>query len=596
MEIHREVLALKERFGLELLDTTNFEYRSQRWELIVELLKCNGNMLIQAPTGSGKTVMFLVKATQIFSRGGRAVLTTVRRFLADDQFVQQARKFTTLVHQEILAVTGEIPPSKRAELYQRCPKLILATREVILEDIRRETFVWDGIRLFGTDEIHHSQGNDAYTQLIPRIKELPIQRVHLSATAASDEPRLITLLASLNVDRTFILDPARDYLHEEAITVDLDDELTWAADIIRDEGMRCLNTIEHAFPQRQLVLFDEDEEETNTPVHNLPDFARRQRLRGRIEHYPNDATRLFLLSKWSELGLICWLWEALVTCGRFVFLEDFVYRYAKHRLIPPAVKVKYLEYRPWRGGRLFEKRAITNTRLWMVFATLARGTPYEAFVEESTWGKVLQSTMPENSSLLHELAVQFFDGALCDIAKRDLPDHPKIQPLLEIFHRHPQCFNPGLAIVFTGTRRHAQFLATLLNERLHGVGYNAVAAIGPKYAKQRRRSKQSLADFRSGQANILISTDYIREGLDVPLAQLCVEYCISDSNPIKKVQGRGRVGRDEMHGAAHLYCLLTRQSNETVRLLTSRHRMRIMRRTTKNRGLVLPYEVKGDIS
>lgn len=585
MDVQGNIRDLKERFGLNHLRGEALEYRPEQWQLINELLSTDGHVALSARTSVGKTVFFLLKALQVIGRGKRAVFTTVRRHLVS-QFVQCARELSTLPAEAIVSITGELTPQRRQKLYEQQPALIIGTREAILKDIQRGTFHWEGIELFGTDEVHHSQGKDAYTVLTPILKATSVQRLHMSATLAHNKDRLIALLHDLAVDQVFVLETEREILREHMVTVDLDDELTWAADILQEEARHCQAFLEANLSEHQLQLFEPDVVDKASRVTSLPSYAQRRTLKKRIGPVVADnATAKLCHSKWCELGLLCWLYEGLVTCGRFVFLEDFAYRYAKHRFYPKGVVVRSLEQGAHRGSRLFEKRVVGNQRLWAVFAQLAQGRAYEAFVQHTSWAKLLGSAAEYTLGRdVCDQAGNYFESALREAARHCRGDHPKIQPYLQVLYEYPQHLKAGHILTLTGTRRHTQFLAEAIQEELRGVGCAAAAAYGPRNAQQRRDVAQSLFDFRSGRVNVLMSTDYVREGMDVPRAHVCVEYCVPDSNPIKKVQGRGRVGRNVAYDRADLYYLLTRQSQEGMRLNAARGRIGGMQRATRQRG------------
>ena len=588
MTVHPDILDFQHRHQLCALNVETFELRPKQRPLLEQVLTTTGDALIVGPTASGKTIAFIVAALQAIAHGQRVVFATVTRQLVDQFTSPQTyfRKFTTLPAQRIVGVTGSLSIAKRAALYQEKPLVIVGTGETLLEDIKRGTFVWDEIGLFGYDEIHHHQGGSTYTVLVPASRRPGIRRLYLTATPADDEPRLIGLLYDLQAKHRFIL-PEKERLPEEPVLVDLDDELTWAAAVLREVGSWCQQHIEHALPFRPGSLFEETEEEAS---RELPTFAERGVLRKKIDAIgESDTQRRWLISKWAELGTVCWLREVLVTCGRFGFLEAFAYHYAHHRIAPLGVTVPDVERRRDKGSKkLFEQRLVTNDRLWAVFARIASGTPYEAFVNEQSWQKILgMSETPALGPFLSEQVRQFFDSARDALARSRRVDHPKAQELLAILHRHPQLLPGSHVIVFTHTRRYAGFLASVLNERLQVVGTRAVAAVGGRTTRQARASTAALEDFRQGRAHILCSTDYVREGMDVPTAHVCVEYCTPDTIPHKKVQGRGRVGRTELSGHAYLYHLLTRQSMEPRRYVSLRRRITSAQQALQGRGLRL---------
>lgn len=581
MTLDPAVMDFRNQYNLAYLDVTTFQLRPAQLPILERVLTTTDDVLIVGPTSAGKTLVFIVEAAKVIARGGRVVFITVTKHLVHEQFGPlYFAKFLTISPEQIVDVSGVVHPDKRAELYQRRPAIVIGTRETITNDIESGIFVWDDIRLVGCDEIHHYAGRDAYTHLVPLMRRPGIRHLYLSATPADSRQKLVELRDDLRVRYIFVM-PGKDILPEEPVYVDLDDDIAGAAQTVREVALGCQRFIMSHFPRKQLELNFGGEEDIDWDRLNsqeLPSHQEREFLFRRIGRVANDDSkednfRKFLLSKWSEMSLLCWLHEVLITCGWYGFWESFAYRYARHCIVPVGISLSDLDDKKAKGQRKFERTVVTNDRMWALFAQSVKGTAYEALVEEKSWYKILGlPECPVPGRGLNELVQRFFDDARDKVARREEFDHPKIAALLDIFRTHPQLRNSGHVIVFTHMRRYTDFLAGVVNHRLKNVGFLAVAAAGARNSRQRRRNDLTLAAFRSGEANVLFSTDYLREGMDVPKAQMCVEYCLPDTNPRKRVQGRGRVGRSEAYGKAYLYHLLTRQSREPMRHLAAMRR------------------------
>lgn len=580
-------------YGLTQLDMATFQLRPAQVPVLERVLTTNDDALIVGPTSAGKTLVFIVAAAQVIARGGRVVFATVTQHLTHKQFGPlYFARFLRIAPEQIAHVSGMVTPDRRVQVYRQRPTVLIGTRETLANDMESGAFVWDNIRLIGYDEIHHHSGRDAYARLVPLTRQHDIRRLYLSATPADNGQRLAELRGDLNVQHIFVM-PGKDVLPEEPVYVDLDDELASAAQTVQEVALSGQRFIMSHLSHRQLELnfgdgADVDWDQLNS--QELPSHQEREALLARIGRIVNDNSRedgfrKFLKSKWSEMSLLCWLHEALVTCGWYGFWESFAYRYARHRLMPVGICLPELDDKKAKGQRTFEERVVMNDRLWALFAQSVHGTPYEVLVEEKHWHKILGlPECPAPGRSLNEHRQRFFDGARDEVARREAFDHPKVAALLDIFRQHPPVRNSGHIIVFTHMRRYTDFLAALVNHRLGAVGFRAVAAAGARSAQQRRRNDHALAAFRSGEANVLFSTDYLREGMDVPKAQMCVEYCLPDTNPRKRLQGRGRVGRGEGGEKAYLYHLLTRQSREPMRHLASLRRRKAASRALNGRA------------
>lgn len=574
MTLDPAVLDFQSRYSLMCLNAETFQVRAAQKPIMERVLTTTDDALIVGPTSAGKTLVFIVEAAKVIAQGGRVVFVTVTQHLAQKQFGPlYFAKFLTIPPEKVIDVSGLIRPDRRVQLYQRRPVVLIGTPETLANDIESGEFVWDDIRLIGCDEIHHYSGRDAYTRLMPLTWRPGIRHLYLSATPADNARELIERRDDLRIRHIFVM-PGRDVLPEEPVIVDVDEALARGAQTVKEVALSCQRFIMSRLPRKQLELDFGDLEDIDWDCLNrqeLPSHQEREFLFRRIGRVVNDGSkddnlRRFLWSKWSEMSLVCWLHDALITCGWYGFWESFACRYARHGMIPVGVCLLDIEGKIAKGQRMFEKRVVMNDRLWALFAQSVKGTAYEALVGEKSWHKILGlNKCPVPGRGLRERAQRFFDDARDEVARREAFDHPKIAALLDIFRTHPQVGNNGQAIVFTHMRRYTDFLATVVNHRLGAVGFRAVAAAGARSSRQRRQNDLALSAFRSGEANVLFSTDYLREGMDVPKAQMCVEYCLPDTNPRKRVQGRGRVGRREDGSQAYLYHLLTRQSEEVTR-------------------------------
>ncbi|KAH9303809.1 hypothetical protein KI387_008213, partial [Taxus chinensis] len=114
----------------------------------------------------------------------------------------------------------------------------------------------------------------------------------------------------------------------------------------------------------------------------------------------------------------------------------------------------------------------------------------------------------------------------------------------------------GKCIVFTQTKRDADYLSTSLSQAL-----GCKALHGDISQGQRERT---LAGFRQGQFNVLIATDVAARGLDVPNVDLIIHYELPTSSEIF-VHRSGRTGRAGKKGTAIL--IYTDHQSRAVRTI-----------------------------
>lgn len=101
---------------------------------------------------------------------------------------------------------------------------------------------------------------------------------------------------------------------------------------------------------------------------------------------------------------------------------------------------------------------------------------------------------------------------------------------------------PGLALIFTRTKRGADRLNEILLDR----GFKSMALHGDMSQNKRDRSMEA---FRKGHTNILVATDLASRGLDVTGVTHVINYDTTD-DPMTYVHRIGRTGRMGKDGEA----------------------------------------------
>jgi ATP-dependent RNA helicase RhlE len=134
-------------------------------------------------------------------------------------------------------------------------------------------------------------------------------------------------------------------------------------------------------------------------------------------------------------------------------------------------------------------------------------------------------------------------------------EHNKVDALIELL-----LAEPGLALVFTRTKRGADRLAA----RLKAKGLSASAMHGDLSQAQRERA---LARFRSGKVSTLISTDVAARGLDVER----IAHVINYDPPADDIGYVHRVGRTARAGNTGTgVTLVTREQQGDVSRMAAR--------------------------
>jgi len=191
------------------------------------------NTLVVLPTGLGKTVIALyVIASRLLNFDGKALFLAPTKPLVE-QHASFLRKNLRLDPEEIIALSGENPPEKREELYEKA-KIVVSTPQVIENDIVSGRFSLKNIVHVTFDEAHRAVGNYSYVFVAKRYLEEAENPLILGITASpgSDVERITEVVENLGIEeieiRTEYDIDVRPYIYEkkiEWIKVDMPKEL-----------------------------------------------------------------------------------------------------------------------------------------------------------------------------------------------------------------------------------------------------------------------------------------------------------------------------------------------------------------------------------
>ncbi len=158
------------------------------------------NTLVVLPTGLGKTPIALrVMAEFLLRRPTGSIL-----FLAPTRplVVQHARSVAaTLFAPEPLTLTGAVSPERRAALL-RPPQIVLATPQVVANDLERAEFALDSFSLIVFDEAHRAVGDYPYVAIGAANRRGPGARVlAMTASPGGSLHRIFEVWSHLGIER-----------------------------------------------------------------------------------------------------------------------------------------------------------------------------------------------------------------------------------------------------------------------------------------------------------------------------------------------------------------------------------------------------------
>ena len=202
------------------------EARAYQLEAVDEALA--GSMLLVLPTAAGKTaVAWMVIAETMRQKQGFVLFIAPTNPLVDQHIKSLESVIKGVKDFNLISMTGSTPPEKRIKLWESA-RIIVATPQVVRNDVLSGNLSLEKCSLLILDEAHHSTGKHAMaqaaelynleclkplilgmtaspgsrTELVGEIcQRLQIQRIHIRA---SKEPMLEKYLAGLEIQEIIV--------------------------------------------------------------------------------------------------------------------------------------------------------------------------------------------------------------------------------------------------------------------------------------------------------------------------------------------------------------------------------------------------------
>ena len=440
------------------------------------------NTLVVLPTGLGKTTIALrVIAEHLLRYPTKSIL-----FLAPTRplVVQHARSVaSSLFAPEPLTLTGAIPPERRADLLQP-PQVVVATPQVIANDLADGAFPLDTFSLIVFDEAHRAVGDYPYVAIGEANRAGPRARVlAMTASPGGQLARIREVWNHLGIARfEYRTDRSPDvlpYVHDigvETVPVAVPVEVQHLAIRLRHALQRQVDTL------RQLGLL----EGNDTGRRGLLEVG--AQLRRAIDGERRGGT--------STPNL----WKAVTAQAAAMK--------ATHAL------------------ELIESQGVDSLREF-----LKRQRP--------TAGK---RVTPSQRAFLQDPDVVEVERQLAALTV----EHPKIAKTAEIVREELHQKPSARVIVFAQYRdtvdRLVEELRGLGDPDLRPARFVGQATHGDDVGLNQKEQVRILDSFRSGAINCLVATSVAEEGLDIPATDLVVFY-EPVPDVIRTIQRRGRTGR-----------------------------------------------------
>jgi single-stranded-DNA-specific exonuclease RecJ len=166
-------------YGLDF-DYSKLELRPAALEFIRYFFETGGSHILQAPTGTGKTIVSLMIASHFIKAGRRVLFVAPTREIAQ-QALQESYQILGKDVPRLLLIGG-MPKQRSEQLRSFTSGLLVGTAATSKNDLDRGGLCLSEKDLLIVDEVHHAKGRRASVSIIEHAKKLGARRLLASAT------------------------------------------------------------------------------------------------------------------------------------------------------------------------------------------------------------------------------------------------------------------------------------------------------------------------------------------------------------------------------------------------------------------------------
>jgi len=457
----------------------------REYQLSIAMRALDANTMVILPTGLGKTaVALLIAASRLYNEGGRILMLAPTKPLVE-QHLRFFEKFLIVkdpkdpAQSPFVMFTGEAPPDERTADWNRAT-VILATPQVIKNDLIAGRYTLEDVSLMIVDECHRAVGNYAYVFLAQRYLATASKPLLLAMTASpGGNPEKVQDVCSnlgiAHIETRSEHDPdVAPYVHErdlDYISIDLPADLKAAIHAINtliEDRLAILTSLNFTVPKREKLSMRELS-------------AINAQIQTRIQN--KDPAAFSAASVYAELMKLRHAITLAESQGSEV-LKGYL--------------AKLVAEGTGSGGSKASQRLVKDP----IFV--------ELFERSLEWTKEL---------------------------------HPKPEVVLGLVKEQLMSHPDSRIIVFATYRDTVQLLVDyfakngIVAERFVGQ-----ATKDAEKGLSQKKQIAALTRFREGEFKVLIATSVGEEGLDVPSTDMVIFYEAVPSE-IRSIQRKGRTGR-----------------------------------------------------
>ncbi|MDD4126532.1 MAG: DEAD/DEAH box helicase [Methanomicrobium sp.] len=464
-----------------LIKTQSLEERE--YQLSIALHATEANTLVVLPTGLGKTaVALLCSAMRLKSCGGRVLVLAPTKPLVDQHRKLFSEKLILPGEEnfsDIAMFTGETDAKKRLELWNNAG-VVLATPQVIKNDIIAGRYSLKDVSLLIVDECHRAVGNYAYVFIADEYEKTANNPLILGMTASpgSKEEKLMEVCQNLSVKivetRTETDSDVKPYIYERElkyVNVELPPELEFAVITLKrlmEDRLSVLSSAGYIVPRPDKL--------TMAALNGINAQIQRNILNRNTDAYMAASIHAEIMKIRHAV--------ALAESQGSEILKVYLNKLAAEGAAPSGTKASQ---------------------------RLARDPLFISLIEESDkW----------ECELLPKFLVAH------DIVKKQLLEYPDSR-----------------VIIFANFRDTVSLLCEyLVKSGIDARRFIGQASKDSSKGLSQKKQIETLAQFKEGEFKVLIATSVGEEGLDVPSTDLVIFY-ESVPSEIRSIQRKGRTGR-----------------------------------------------------
>jgi ERCC4-related helicase len=458
---------------------------SREYQISIAMRALDANTMVILPTGLGKTaVALLVAASRLYNEGGRVLMLAPTKPLVEQhlRFFERhllIKSRTDPDASPFIMFTGEAPPEERTKDWNRAT-VILATPQVIKNDLIAGRYTLKDVSLLIVDECHRATGNYAYVFLAQRYLATADKTRILAMTASpggiqEKVQEVCTNLGIAQVENRTENDPdVRPYVFErdiEYISIELPSNLKSAIAVINaliEERLALLASLHFTVP-RYDKLSMKALNEINAQIQ--------QRIANRDPAAYSAAS----------------LYAACMKLRHAITLAE-----SQGSEVLKGYLAKLVSEGTGSGGSKASQGLVKDQSF------------YDLFERSQTW---LQELHPKPAITL-------------DLVRKQLEEHPDSR-----------------VIIFATYRDTVQLLVDFLEKNgISCERFVGQATKDSEKGLSQKKQIAALTRFREGEFKVLIATSVGEEGLDVPSTDLVIFYEAVPSE-IRSIQRKGRTGR-----------------------------------------------------